>query len=131
MKKMITLIAAGIALSASAFAETDADRPERPGPAKFSAKLIAKFDTDGSATLDEAELAEALVFIRQNRPGPGKRQDLRQRREPPPPEKVAQRMLDKHDANGDTLLSREELVEALANMPRRQGRKGPPPPPQG
>ncbi|MEX0331528.1 MAG: hypothetical protein AB3N64_08915 [Puniceicoccaceae bacterium] len=131
MKKLIAIMTIGIVLTANAFAETEGERPKRPNPEALAAKLIADFDTDGSATLNEEELAEALVFMRENRPRPQNRPEMKQRREPPPPEKVAERMLENHDADGDALLSEEELVEALSSMPRPGRRPGGPRSQQG
>ncbi|MEX0327027.1 MAG: hypothetical protein AB3N33_13150 [Puniceicoccaceae bacterium] len=126
MKKLITIITVGIVLSANVYAEPDVERPKRPDPEELAARLIADFDADGSATLNEEELAEALVFMRENRPRPQNRPEMKPRREPPAPEKVAERMLERHDADGDELLSEEELVEALSSMPRPGRRPGGP-----
>ena len=128
MKKVIGFIVLGIFLAANSYAEPGADRPKRPDPQELAAKLIADFDHDGSGTLDEVELAEALVFMKENRPRPPRHEGMRPRREPPAPEEVAQRMLEKHDADGDTLLSEEELVQALASRPGPHGRRGGPRP---
>lgn len=131
MKKIITLVTLGALCAINTYAAPGEGRPRPPAPEELAGKLIADFDADGSATLDEAELAEALAFMRENRPRPPKNPEMKQRREPPPPEKVAARMLEKHDADGDSLLSEEELVEALASMPHPKKRPGGPRPEEG
>ena len=70
-KTILTLIAAAIACSATAYAEGDQKKGKRPGPdahrKAIKAKMLKRFDTDKDGKLSEAERKAAREAIAKQR----------------------------------------------------------------
>lgn len=122
MKTMTTIQAAGLlalALVCTATAQCPqsrepGDRPEGmrpppPPPEEMAANMLAEFDIDGDAKLDELELKEAIVA----------------RHQPPDPLEIADRWVEEFDADGNGSLSPEELADALETHRPDKSRGGP------
>ena len=104
-----------------------------PDPTEISKKMLEKFDADKDGKLNVEELTKAIAARPHRGPPAGVQQTAPQgggqgqvapanERQPPAPEKIAAKWMEKFDADKDGKLDADELVKAIAARPHH----GPP-----
>jgi len=112
----------------------------RPNPEELVIELFAEYDTNEDNLMNPTELQIALAGMHAKRMAqmaemrqkrgmggqPPRRGPGLGRRQPPDPEQVASRFLERFDSNADQSLNTEELTAALKDFQemRRQGPRG-------
>ena len=49
--------------------DSQGQRPQGPNPQQMASLLVQRFDSSGDQALNAQELAQALIFLHENRPG--------------------------------------------------------------
>lgn len=146
MKKLVILtLAAAVASSCleakpKGRAGSEEDREARKEKAReHMLGVLDEGDTDGDGYYSEGELVDIFSTLQSHR------QEMREKmrakaeesgrelperksggkdREPPTPEDIAERILDRLDDDGDSLVSRDQLEQAMNHMAQRGKRGG-------